>query len=76
MLWFFWSCCFVFDESVLIKKVGPKKSQMIIKYTENHELSRLTELLNIEGIGEKTIKILMEIYPMRIHDNFKNKNQY
>ncbi len=38
--------------------IGPKKAEAIIKYrTEKHSFKTLEDLLEVPGIGEKTIEI-------------------
>lgn len=46
------------DELCSLPGIGPKKAQDIIAYRQKHPFRRLNQLLNIKGIGRKTLERL------------------
>jgi len=46
------------DELQTLPNIGPKTAQAIIKYRKKHKFKNVDELLEVKGIGEKTLKKL------------------
>ena len=42
-------------ELTSIKGIGTKKAEAIIKYRKGHCFKNVSELVNVKGIGEKTV---------------------
>jgi len=49
------------EELQTLPKIGPKTAKAIVKYRKKHPFKDVDELLEVKGIGEKTLK---KIKPM------------
>ncbi len=47
-----------FEELQTLPKIGPKTAKAIIKYRKKHPFKSVDELIEVKGIGEKTLKKL------------------
>lgn len=50
------------NELISLPVIGEKKAKLIITYRNQHGFKNLNELMNIEGIGEKSYKKLREYF--------------
>ncbi len=46
------------EELQTLPKIGPKTAKAIIKYRKKHPFKSVDELIEVKGIGEKTLKKL------------------
>jgi len=46
------------EELQTLPKIGPKTAEAIVKYREKHPFKSVDELLEVKGIGEKTLEKL------------------
>ncbi len=57
-----------YQQLITIKGIGPKKAQAILDYQKDVRFNKVEDLLEIKGIGEKTLRSLSPFFYVKVNN--------